>query len=37
VLRTVWRRPALRIGLSDLEGGHADRTFKMPNPNYFLP
>jgi predicted secreted acid phosphatase len=21
---------------SDLEGGHADRTFKMPNPNYFL-
>jgi len=23
--------------LSDLKGGHADRTFKMPNPNYFLP
>jgi predicted secreted acid phosphatase len=22
---------------SDLEGGFADRTFKMPNPNYFLP
>jgi hypothetical protein len=22
---------------SDLVGGHADRTFKMPNPNYFLP
>lgn len=22
---------------SDLEGGHADRTFKMPNPMYFLP
>jgi hypothetical protein len=22
---------------SDLEGGHADRTFKMPNPNYFIP
>ncbi len=22
---------------SDLKGGHADRTFKMPNPNYFLP
>jgi hypothetical protein len=22
---------------SDLEGGHANRTFKMPNPNYFLP
>ena len=22
---------------SDLEGGHADRTFKVPNPNYFLP
>ena len=22
---------------SDLEGGHADKTFKMPNPNYFLP
>lgn len=22
---------------SDLEGGSADRTFKMPNPNYFLP
>ncbi|HEY7003975.1 MAG TPA: HAD family acid phosphatase [Gaiellaceae bacterium] len=22
---------------SDLKGGHADRVFKMPNPNYFLP
>jgi len=22
---------------SDLIGGHADQTFKMPNPNYFLP
>jgi hypothetical protein len=22
---------------SDLSGGHADRTFKLPNPNYFLP
>jgi predicted secreted acid phosphatase len=22
---------------SDLQGGHADRTFKLPNPNYFLP
>jgi predicted secreted acid phosphatase len=22
---------------SDLEGGHADHTFKLPNPNYFLP
>jgi hypothetical protein len=22
---------------SDLQGGSADRTFKMPNPNYFLP
>jgi hypothetical protein len=22
---------------SDLVGGYADRTFKMPNPNYFLP
>jgi len=22
---------------SDLSGGYADRTFKMPNPNYFLP
>jgi hypothetical protein len=22
---------------SDLKGGHADRTFKMPDPNYFLP
>lgn len=22
---------------SDLEGGFADRTFKMPNPNYYLP
>ncbi|MCP2322120.1 putative secreted acid phosphatase [Hamadaea flava] len=22
---------------SDLEGGYADRTFKLPNPNYFLP
>jgi len=22
---------------SDLIGGSADRTFKMPNPNYFLP
>ena len=22
---------------SDLKGGFADKTFKMPNPNYFLP
>jgi predicted secreted acid phosphatase len=22
---------------SDLNGGHADRTFKVPNPNYYLP
>jgi predicted secreted acid phosphatase len=22
---------------SDLKGGYADRSFKMPNPNYFLP
>ncbi|HEY9475095.1 MAG TPA: HAD family acid phosphatase [Mycobacteriales bacterium] len=22
---------------SDLEGGHAERTFKLPNPMYFLP
>ncbi len=22
---------------SDLEGGHTGRTFKLPNPNYFLP
>jgi len=22
---------------SDLNGGHADATFKLPNPNYFLP
>jgi hypothetical protein len=22
---------------SDLEGGHARRTFKLPDPNYFLP
>jgi HAD superfamily, subfamily IIIB (Acid phosphatase) len=22
---------------SDLNGGYADRTFKMPNPNYYLP
>ena len=22
---------------SDLEGGHADHTFKLPNPTYFLP
>lgn len=22
---------------SDLKGGHADRSFKLPNPNYFLP
>jgi predicted secreted acid phosphatase len=21
----------------DLAGGHADRTFKLPNPNYFIP
>lgn len=29
----------LNIGdqLSDLEGGHADRTFKMPNPFYYIP
>jgi hypothetical protein len=23
--------------LSDLSGGHEDRSFKLPNPNYFLP
>ena len=22
---------------SDLQGGFADKTFKMPNPNYYLP
>jgi hypothetical protein len=22
---------------SDLEGGYADKTFKLPNPTYFLP
>ena len=22
---------------SDLQGGYADRTFKLPNPNYYLP
>jgi putative acid phosphatase of HAD superfamily subfamily IIIB len=22
---------------SDLKGGHADRTFKLPNPSYYLP
>ncbi|GGL06190.1 HAD family acid phosphatase [Mangrovihabitans endophyticus] len=22
---------------SDLKGGHADKTFQLPNPNYFLP
>jgi hypothetical protein len=22
---------------SDLDGGYADRTFKLPNPNYYLP
>ena len=22
---------------SDLENGFADKTFKMPNPNYYLP
>jgi len=22
---------------SDLKGGHADKTFKLPNPNYYLP
>ena len=22
---------------SDLEGGYADKAFKMPNPNYYLP
>ena len=22
---------------SDLEGGFADKTFKLPNPTYFLP
>jgi hypothetical protein len=22
---------------SDLEGGYAERTFKLPNPVYFLP
>jgi hypothetical protein len=22
---------------SDLDGGHAERTFKLPDPAYFLP
>ena len=22
---------------SDLKGGYADKTFKLPNPTYFLP
>jgi hypothetical protein len=22
---------------SDLKGGYADHTFKLPNPNYYLP
>ena len=22
---------------SDLDGGHADRAFKLPNPFYFIP
>jgi len=22
---------------SDLSGGHADKTFKIPNPMYFIP
>ena len=22
---------------SDLKGGYADKTFKLPNPNYYLP
>jgi hypothetical protein len=22
---------------SDLEGGHAERAYKLPNPMYFLP
>ncbi len=31
--RTLRRMPRL----ATLVGGHADRTFKLPNPNYFLP
>ena len=23
--------------MSDLEGGHAERTYKLPNPFYFIP
>jgi acid phosphatase len=23
--------------MSDLEGGHAERTYKLPNPFYFVP
>jgi hypothetical protein len=25
------------LPFSDLKGGFADRTFKLPNPNYYLP
>jgi hypothetical protein len=25
------------LGLSDLDGGLTDKTFKIPNPNHFLP
>jgi hypothetical protein len=28
---------ALGDQFSDLLGGFADKTFKMPNPNYYLP
>jgi predicted secreted acid phosphatase len=30
---------AVNIGdqTSDLDGGHAERTFKLPNPFYFVP
>ena len=23
--------------MSDLDGGHAERTYKLPNPFYFIP
>ena len=29
-------RRSLWLG-SDLLGGFSDKTFKMPNPNYYLP
>ena len=36
-LEAVRKRPGMGDQESDLSGGYAERTFKLPNPVYYLP